>query len=177
MARTAYVLSKLNKAGFEVTGPEGPSARYWATLAGANTTLRFYGKNGTADDAHNFYVKRDDAEDDIMTDYWAGSFSDNIVQAIGRIVDARDRNVAIAEAHADDTCGHECSIHREAHAAGTCIGHCVWCGEAAKRIARVIEIAAEHPNHPHYALGVVNTSCPTCSQEYAARRDGSIASA
>lgn len=94
MARTAYVLGKLHKAGFEVSGPDGASAQYTATLVGSNTTVRFFGRNGEYDDAHNFYVKPDHMDDDIMADYWAGTFLDNIAQVIHWIERQRESNLA-----------------------------------------------------------------------------------
>jgi len=43
-------------------------------------------QNGRDDEATNFYTRRDDMQDDHQSDYFAGTFHDNITQAF-RFVD------------------------------------------------------------------------------------------
>lgn len=50
-----------------------------------------FAKNGSEDQATNFYTKRSNLNDDMQSDYFAGTFHDNISQAF-RFVDAMTKN-------------------------------------------------------------------------------------
>ena len=59
-----------------------------ATIKGQHRYFEYKGfvlsfaQNGRYDEAANFYTRRKGQEDDLMTDYFAGTFHDNLTQAI-----------------------------------------------------------------------------------------------
>jgi hypothetical protein len=50
-----------------------------------------FAQNGSSDEATCFYTKRANLKDDITTDYFAGTFHDNVSQAI-KFIDYMTRN-------------------------------------------------------------------------------------
>lgn len=44
--------------------------------------LEFFTRNGTEDHCSNWYIRRDGDQDDLMTDYFCGSFRQNLTQAL-----------------------------------------------------------------------------------------------
>jgi hypothetical protein len=79
MATLTNTLKKANK----VSAVKEVSGRYTFIHKGFEISFR---RNGGYDEACNFYTKKVGYNDDIMTDYFCGTFHDNLSQAI-RFVD------------------------------------------------------------------------------------------
>lgn len=132
MARTSYAIRKLEAAGFDVRTYDRDSRIYGhKSAAGRGETISFIDQNG---EAINFYVKADHMQDDIQTDYWAGTFVDNISQAIRMADDSLTRYAELRAAHADGTCHNWCGYCRDEHNAGQCTGACTYCANTARQI-------------------------------------------
>jgi hypothetical protein len=76
MATLTNTIKKANK----VTGQEPKMDGMFYTYLYKGYEVSF-AKNGSSDYATNFYTKRANLKDDIYTDYFAGTFHDNISQA------------------------------------------------------------------------------------------------
>jgi hypothetical protein len=75
MATTVNVIRKLERAGATVTKAAGNT--YTAQMRAAR--IEVIDQNG---EAINFYVIRHGAQDNLVEDYFAGSFRQNVKQAI-----------------------------------------------------------------------------------------------
>ena len=71
-------IKKLEKAGFKI---EKVDIHYRAVKQDCRELIEFY-KNGREDSVTCIRVRRKGDLDDVMTDYFAGFFVDNITQAI-----------------------------------------------------------------------------------------------
>lgn len=76
----ANAIKKLEKNGFKVT-KQGESRFYIAERPGSQNYIQFL-TNGYTDDIATVDLRRYGNEDDPMRDYHAGTFCDNITQAI-----------------------------------------------------------------------------------------------
>lgn len=74
-------IKKLEKNGFEVEEFKGRGNDKYRGTRG-DWVISFFRNGGDSGEAVNFRVRRKDDHDDIMSDYFAGSFTDNITQAI-----------------------------------------------------------------------------------------------
>lgn len=136
MAKVTYAIRKLEAAGYDVRTYERDSRIYaHKSAAGRGETISFIDQHG---EAINIYVKSDHMQDDIQTDYWAGTFTDNISQAIRLADDALARAAELRTAHDAGTCHRWCGYCREEHEAGQCVGACTFCRLTAEHIAQVI---------------------------------------
>ena len=137
MARTSYAIRKLKAAGYDVRTYDRDSRIYGHKSAGGRgETISFIDQRG---EAINFYVKPDDMKDDPQTDYWAGTFVDNVSQAIRFADDALARAVEYEAAHAAGTCHRWCGHCRDEHNAGQCEGECQFCALTARQIVMQYE--------------------------------------
>ena len=78
-------LKKINarakKVGIEVKITQN-DRRAWVHFEGSNQTISFYASRNGEDDIHLIKVTRDGDVSDPHTDYFAGSFVDNLTQAL-----------------------------------------------------------------------------------------------
>ena len=72
-------IKKLQKAGFRVKASENMSNRYVAEKEGCRRFIEFLAQNG---ELIIIDLRRRGQEDDSMTDYHAGTFCDNLSQAL-----------------------------------------------------------------------------------------------
>jgi hypothetical protein len=146
MPKIKYVISKLEKAGFKVSESEFRAGTYYASKSARDlgVTVRFHVSGGTNDETHSFYVKRDDMDDDIQTDYWAGSWADNVTQAIASVAWQLEAADKAYDDHAAGTCPGQtasdwglgpCRYCYREHDSGQCVGPCYGCQMVVKQIA------------------------------------------
>ncbi len=78
------------KKGIKITGnqPVKKGNFYFFSYKGYDVS---FAQNGSSGDSTNFYTKRKGLEDDHMTDYFAGTFHDNISQCF-RFIDQSNPN-------------------------------------------------------------------------------------
>jgi len=87
--KLAAAIKKINarakKVGIEVEIREDKRAhdsQYYIRFDGSNQVISFYSNRNGKDDIHLIKVTRDGDVTDIQSDYFAGSFVDNITQAL-----------------------------------------------------------------------------------------------
>ena len=78
-------IKKLEKNGFKVTSWPHRKDIFTARKEGLRHYINFY-QNGDSDNIYVIDLRTEGYEDDIMTDYHAGTFCDSITQAIRRAV-------------------------------------------------------------------------------------------
>jgi hypothetical protein len=71
-------IKKLNKSGFNISEKNDI---FFARKEGCKNIIEFF-RSGTSEIVGCIYCKDEDAQDDSMSDYWAGFFCKNITQAI-----------------------------------------------------------------------------------------------
>lgn len=74
-------LTNAIKKAEKATGQKATKQGQFYTFTLLGSTISF-AQNGRSDQATNFYTKRVGPQDDITTDYFAGTFHDNLTQAI-----------------------------------------------------------------------------------------------
>ncbi len=81
--KISNAIKKLEKVGFKVTNDEElRSQLFVARRENSTHVVEFMKNGGNSDQVTCIRVKRVNDQDDIMTDYFAGVWCDNITQAI-----------------------------------------------------------------------------------------------
>jgi hypothetical protein len=71
-------IKKLNKAGFQISEKNDI---FYAKKEGCENIIEFF-RSGTSEIVASIRCLHENAQDDTMSDYWAGSWCENITQAI-----------------------------------------------------------------------------------------------
>jgi len=79
--KLANAIKKLEKQGFKVTINENNKNFHLAKKPNSNQVIEFV-QNGGSDEIVCIRTKRENERDDSMTDYFPGTWHDNITQAI-----------------------------------------------------------------------------------------------